>query len=271
MNPLDGPLLVPVDGSEPAEAALDHAIDVAAGTGAAVHLLYVADTNEESLVRTGGAVEDVLETEGEEILEAAEARATDRGVTVRDRVIQGDPNTVIPRAAEREDAAAVVMGSHGRTGVRAYLLGSTTESVTNACSVPVMTVREGEDCRRRYPYQNVLVPTDGSEHAEAAVELGARVAAGTDATLHVLFVADELPETVDADDVHLSDAVRDAHREILETGEAIAADHGVDAVTAIESGSVPREVVSYAEEGIDLVVMGTHGRSGLDRRSKSVV
>ncbi len=266
MNPMDGPILVPTDGSEPADAALEHAIDIAADTGATVHALYVADTNEPSLVRVGAEVEDVLEEEGQEVIEAARERAAGRGVDVDDRVIQGQPRNVILEYAATEGVSMVVMGAHGRDGIGEYLLGSTTERVANACEVPVLTVRTGEGARRSYPYGAILVPTDGSEHACAALELGAAVAARHGASLHLLSIVDELPETIDAGTVALSEDVERNYEEHLEEAAAIAREAGVeDVVTAVESGSVPREVVAYAEDGIDLVAMGTHGRSGLDR------
>ncbi|MFC4987912.1 universal stress protein [Saliphagus infecundisoli] len=263
---MDGPILVPTDGSEPADAALEHAIDIAADTGATVHALYVADTNEPSLVRVGAEVEDVLEEEGQEVIEAARARAAGRGVDVDDRVIQGQPRNVILEYAATEGVSMVVMGAHGRDGIGEYLLGSTTERVANACEVPVLTVRTGEGTRRTYPYEAVLVPTDGSEHARAALELGAAVAARHGASLHLLSIVDELPETIDAGTVALSEDVERTYEEHLGEAAEIAREAGVeDVVTAVESGSVPREVVAYAEDGIDLVAMGTHGRSGLDR------
>lgn len=266
MNPMDGPILVPTDGSEPADAALEHAVDIAADTDATVHVLYVANTNEPSLVRLGTDVEDVLAEEGEEVVGAAVDRASERGVHVRDRVIRGEPRDAILEYAATEDVSMAVMGAHGHHGVGEYLLGNTTERVANACEVPVLTVRAGEDVRRTYPYEAVLVPTDGSEHARAALELGAGVAAQTGASLHLLFVVDELSETIDPGSVDLPEDVERNCEQRLEEAAAVAREAGVeDVVTAIESGTVPREIVAYAEEGIDLVAMGTHGRSGLDR------
>lgn len=266
MDPMEGPILVPTDGSDPADAALDHALAIAAETGATVHVLYVADTNEPSLIRFGAEVEDVLEQEGEEVVEAATERATDRGVAVRDRVIQGQPRKVILEYAASEGVSMVVVGAHGHNGIGEYLLGSTTERVANACEVPVLTVRAGEDTRQSYPYKAVLVPTDGSEHAGAALELGAAVAARAGASLHLLSIVDELPETIEPGSIHLSEDIERTYERRLEEAAAVAREAGVeDVVTAVESGSVPREVVAYAEEGIDLVAMGTHGRSGLDR------
>ncbi|WP_247004631.1 universal stress protein [Halosolutus gelatinilyticus] len=264
---MDDPILVPIDGSDPATAAFDHAIDVAAETDVVLHLLYVANTNEPSLVRLGEQVVDVLEEEGEEIVDEARSRAEDRGVAVVDHVIQGDPRDVIVEYAHTSDVGLVIMGAHGRHGIGEYVLGSTTEHVVTESEMPVLTVRAGEDVRRSYPYGAVLVPTDGSDHAQIALNLGAEVAARTGATLHLLFVYDELPETIDPRSARIPADVEENVKELFAEASETAVQAGVsDVVTAIESGSVPHEIASYADSNaIDLVAMGTHGWSGIDR------
>ncbi|WP_226479101.1 universal stress protein [Natrinema amylolyticum] len=260
-------LLVPTDGSDAATAALEHALDIAADRDATVHLLYVADTNEPSLTRLGTEVVDVLEREGDEILDDAAAMAADRDVSVTTDVVQGDPRTVIADYATADEFDLVVMGAHGRRGISEYVLGSTTDCVVNQCSVPVVTVRAAEDATRTYPYADVLVPTDGSDHAGAALELGATIADRHDATLHLLSVVDELPEVFDAESTQLPEQLEENVQAVLDEAEATARRAGVDDIrTTIRAGSVSREITSYTdEEGIDLVVMGTHGHTGLDR------
>lgn len=264
---MDGPILVPVDGSEPATAALEHALDVASNRGAVVHVLNVANTNEPSLVRLEGDVVDVLEREGEEIVADARERAEERSVRVVDSVIQGAPRKVIVEYADEADVGLVAMGAHGRRGLGQYFLGTTTEAVVNACPAPVLTLRAPENATASYPYGGVLVPTDGSEHARAAVALAAEVAARHDATLHLLFVVDEISELADPESVDLPEGVERACQRVLDGAAEAARRAGVDdVVTAIEPGSVPREVVEYArDEPVDLIAMGTHGLSGLDR------
>ncbi|ELY81536.1 universal stress protein [Natrinema pallidum] len=260
-------ILVPTDGSDPARAALEHALAIAADRDATVGLLYVADTNEPSLTRLGTDVVDALELEGAEILDDAAALAADRGVSVATNVVQGDPRTVIADYAATNEFELVVMGAHGRRGISEYVLGSTTDAVVNQCSVPVMTVRAAEDATRTYPYTDVLVPTDGSDHAGAALELGSALAERHGATLHLLSVVDELPEVIDAGSTALPEQLEENVQGVLDEAEATARRAGVDEIkTTIQAGSVPREISSYADaEGIDLVVMGTHGHTGLDR------
>ncbi|SDX84325.1 universal stress protein [Halobellus clavatus] len=135
-------ILVPTDGSDQAAAALDHAVELARTADATVHLLYVADTNRDSVTTLGGQVVDALEAEGEQILETA----TDRvgGVRIVDSVETGDPVETILDYADSVDADVVVMGTHGRRGLDRYLLGSTTERVVRHSQRPVLTISGAE-------------------------------------------------------------------------------------------------------------------------------
>ncbi|MDF9747065.1 universal stress protein [Natrinema salsiterrestre] len=260
-------LLVPTDGSNPATAALKHAIDIAADQDGTIQLVYVADTKEPSLTRLGGDVVDVLEQEGDEVVDEAAALAEDRSVSVTTDVVQGDPRTVLTQYATGDAFDLIVMGAHGRRGIGEYVLGSVTDCVVNRSEIPVLTVRAAEDATRAYPYDDVLVPTDGSDHATAALELGTTVAERHGATLHLLSVVDELPEVIETESTRLSSQLEENVQELLDDAQSTAKRAGVENVTTtVTAGSVSREITSYAEaEGIDLVVMGTHGHTGLDR------
>lgn len=161
----------------------------------------------------------------------------------------------------------MVMPTQGRSGVRRLLLGSTTERVVRQSDVPVLTVRPDETTLA-FPYENVLVPTDGSDTAEDAVALGADLAAEGDATLHLLSVLDVGNLGVDVRSEMKLDALKERVRETLDEGEGVADDADVASVTtAMEYGmSVHATILEYVEEhDVDLVVVGTHGRTGFDR------
>jgi nucleotide-binding universal stress UspA family protein len=118
-------------------------------------------------------------------------------------------------------------------------------------------------------YDRVLVPTDGSDPATAATDHALAVAERFDATVHALYVVDVDGIAHEAPGLGL-DALRDALREEGEAATAAvverAADSGVDATEAVIEGLAEDAIVDYAEgNGIDLIVMGTHGRRGMER------
>lgn len=138
-------VLVPTDGSEAVRPAEETAIELAETHDATLHVLYIVD-QPTSVSGTGEGVPgldnvlDALEREGEEATAAVAARAADRGVEATSAVRRGNPHDDILTYAEEHDIDVIVMGTHGRTGVKRALLGSVTEDVVRHSEIPVLTV-----------------------------------------------------------------------------------------------------------------------------------
>lgn len=133
-------ILVPTDGSDAVDSAIEHALELAEAFNSTVHALYVADTNRDSVTLVGTDVVDALVEVGDEAVESIVKRGENRGVPVVDEVVQGDPTTTIVDYAAGHDIDLIVMSSHGRRGLPRYLLGSVTERVARTTDVPVMIV-----------------------------------------------------------------------------------------------------------------------------------
>ena len=138
-------ILVPTDGSDGVERAIDHAAEVATVHDAEIHGLYVLSTD----AYAGLAMESSWESVDQLLREDAEAAvmrvrevATDRNLDldVETAVVEGKPSRQIVEYAESEECDLVVMGTHGRGGIDRLLLGGVAESVIRASSVPVTTV-----------------------------------------------------------------------------------------------------------------------------------
>ncbi|MFB6206313.1 MAG: universal stress protein [Haloglomus sp.] len=134
-------ILFPTDGSDGADAALEHAVDLACTYDARLYVLYVADTNRDSVTVVEGDVVDALEAEGESVVAAAAQRARGRGVDTETDVLQGDPPDTILDYVDQRDIDLIVMPTRGRQGLDRYLLGSVTERVLRTASAPVLAVR----------------------------------------------------------------------------------------------------------------------------------
>lgn len=118
-------------------------------------------------------------------------------------------------------------------------------------------------------YDRILVPTDGSEATERAVREAVELAAEHDGTIHALYVLNtasfaSIPTESSVEGV--SDMLEREGDSALNDVERVASNRGVPVERVQLDGSPAREIVRYAErEDCDLVVMGTHGRGGIDR------
>ncbi|QSG08324.1 universal stress protein [Halapricum desulfuricans] len=116
-------------------------------------------------------------------------------------------------------------------------------------------------------YDRILLPTDGSEEIEPVIEHAVELAAHHDATLHALYVLDtaslnSLPMETSWDTI--SSILEEEGAAALDVIDEYADDVVIE--RKIVEGSPSRRIVQYAEdEGMVLIVMGTHGRGGIDR------
>ena len=111
-------------------------------------------------------------------------------------------------------------------------------------------------------YNDILIPTDGSQGAKAALEHGIEIASQWHATLHALYVVD----TRVARSGPLLQTLRDEGRGAVRDVEVAGTQAGLTVVTEIAEGNPHEEILAYvSEHGIDMVIMGTHGRTGIDR------
>lgn len=140
-------ILVPIDGSLPATAALDHAL--ARFADGEITVLYVIDADEPN----GSLRQRLLKEECEEqrrvgeeaagrVLEEARRHADGSGVEIATVTAFGRPARRIVAYAEENGIDRIVMGTHGRSGLSRLLLGSVAEVVSQGSSVPVTTVRK---------------------------------------------------------------------------------------------------------------------------------
>lgn len=148
-------ILIPTDGSRVAEAAVDQALDIAEKYGAEVHALFIADidaiayglgSEQVDRVRKGNfrGLSDLRE-DAEAATGYVKEQAEAFGLTVIEYHDGGKPHDVIADYAQENDIDLIVMGSHGRSGIRRALLGSVTERTLRSTRMPVLVVDYVED------------------------------------------------------------------------------------------------------------------------------
>lgn len=265
-------ILVPTDGSECAARAAEHGAALASAFSASLHVLAVIDTRTAGGPFSDGDLEDEIldrmTADAEETMTAI-TDAVDIAEEIQTTIRKGNPVNEICTYRDDNDVDLIAMGTHGRTGVGRYLAGSVTENVVRQADVPVFTVRATKQSRDTAPYDDILVPTDGSASAAAAVEPACEIAAQFDSRVHALNVVN-LGDVATGSEYTLPKDLIDTLESQGETEtERVATrarEFGAETVTEVVSGFPASEILDYAaENGIDLIAMGTTGRTGLNR------
>jgi len=270
-------LIVPLDGSEQAERALPYAVRLALSGHGRLVLVRAAlgppPTGQDWERQQTAAVEEA----NAYLSGVAEKLATRIPLAIS--VPYGHAADEIVKSVDRYEADAIVMTTHGRTGLAHLVRGSVTEAVVARAHVPVLVLhtRPGEAAAAPFdvPSARILVPLDGSALAESAVPVAARVL-GVAGELVLLSVV-EVPARVQRDESGRVIAYVD-QQEVAVRQEAFDYLHGVAAtVTAdnpdlhvtcdVRVNNTPAEGILMAEfeRAVDLVVMATHGLTGVRR------
>ncbi|SNR30611.1 universal stress protein [Halorubrum vacuolatum] len=140
-------ILIPTDGSEGVDRAVDHAIDAADRYDATLHVLYVVDSDivnaysgDEYVDEAEGA-ESTLEENGRRAVETVAEQAAAAGVEATTAIVYGVPHEEVLRYIDKEDIDLTVMGSKNRPGDYRRMLGSVTERVSRLSAAPVSIVK----------------------------------------------------------------------------------------------------------------------------------
>jgi len=141
-------ILCPIDFSETSEHALRYAIDLASRLGADVRMVHAyqlptyALPDGALLARPDFVAE--LTTELQKQMDELTHRYSGHGVDLEGKVVEGLAFSEVNRVAKEEKADLIVMGTHGRTGMKHLLLGSVAERVVRTAEIPVLTVRHSD-------------------------------------------------------------------------------------------------------------------------------
>lgn len=123
-------------------------------------------------------------------------------------------------------------------------------------------------------YQDVLIPTDGSEQASEAIDQGLELAALNDASVHAVYVVEPIPlgrfpagvKAAGSEWGGIVDEQREEGQAAVDDVEERATDRGLEVTSSVRHGRPAEEILEYVDEhDVDAIVMGTHGRSGADR------
>jgi nucleotide-binding universal stress UspA family protein len=253
-------ILVPTDFSEQARNAFEVAVAIARQTGAAIKLLHVVEMpyaytsfNVTGEVQSGNGMEQLYTLK---LLEATKHRMAElersvehEGVEVVQEVDSDNVNRKIRRVINDDKVDLVVMGSKGASGMNEFLIGSNTEKVVRTADCPVLTVKGRI---RQFNIKNIVLPSNFKREISTAMEKFKYFQQMFDAKVHMVYI--NTPGAFES-----SSNLRTRMQQAAERYGLHNFTINVYNDTIEEDG-----ILHFAEDiGADLVMMATHGRTGL--------
>lgn len=270
-------ILVGVDDSQPSKEAVALAARLACERRGRLFLAHAVNWLPlvAEVVSTGAVIDpnpmiEGLKQQGLELLEQAAQIAQRAGSEAERRMAEGEAAQALVKLAGELACGLIVMGTHGRRGLGRQFIGSTTEAVLRGSTIPVLTVRPGMrmEGEGRRCFERILVGIDDSEPSDAALKTALQVPALERCSITFVSV-------IDTDSVigargysHVA-----AHEELYQQAKSVV-DAALAAARAasiavegeVLEGRIGDELLAVARERkADLIVLGSHGRRGLQR------
>ncbi len=242
-------LLVATDGSIYSEGAIMEAISFASRCSSKVYACMVLETNPE-YETIGSSVFEKEEAEAAAHLESIKTRAEKEGLRCETLFHESaDAWRVIVEEAAERNVDMIIIGRHGRKGLAKALMGEDAAKVIAHAPCKVLVVPKAA----RIEYRNILAATDGSAHSNAAVTEAIAIAKRCGSHLIALSSMRDVSERQEAEE-YANKAAEQARKE------------GVSAEAVTPVGKSFNAIVETAGgRGVDLIVMGTYGKTGVKK------
>lgn len=243
---------------------------MARAAGAHVHLIHAAELKPLGYEVGAGPIErEQIARLNEELRQQVQRLGLDDSVLADARVVAGAAHRVLPEAARQIDADLIVVGATGSGPFAAELLGSTADRVVRKALCPVLIVRKG----LQVPPRKVLAPVDLSTLSGDTFRCGLHLLAqlaGSDGievcAMHALSLLDALAERQRTEGTPIEQVERNTAQELRRFILENRAGAPFHVEPAVLPGEARTEILRSVEENpVDLVILGTHGRGGLDR------
>ncbi len=264
-------ILVPIDFSDYSDSAFQYALGFAKTVQAQLTLIHVEvlipSLQPEALLGTSKmekTIRKVLDDIQEQLKERI-AIARKAGVNADYAIIQGkSAATSLLEHLQQNPYDLVIMGTHGRTGIKHFILGSIAEKLVRLSPTPVLTLHK---TTRQFQLHHILIPVDFSESSLKAVDYGAEIASRFQSEITLLHVIESLPYPAFYPEgfTPTFDYDPQLRQRINENLDPILRNSELPVHRVIRLGTPSSEIVHYAvKKDIDLILMSTRGLTGLE-------
>jgi len=243
-------LMVCTDGSPGGNNAVAVTLELAQACGSKVFVVQVVQVVPE-FQAVMPDLRGALEQEVQANMEAIQAAAAKLEVPVEPVLIENQaPHAAIVAGAEKFHPDLVIMGRRGKRGLSALFMGSVTARVIGHSPVNVLVVPRGGSIG----FQRILIASDGSAHSEAAWELGLAMAKQAESRLIGVAVAPEEGDIIEAKAL--------IHKMLTAANRAGMPLKGVSPQGVAPDAGIIQQAI---KNEVDLIIMGSHGRTGLKK------
>jgi nucleotide-binding universal stress UspA family protein len=278
-------ILVPLDGSELAELVLPYAKEIGNRLGLELILLHVCDPEKpESKLMCQGYIEytaEMIRKQLKEVLISAPGKSQE--IKVTGKLTEGRPAEEIINYARENNIDIILMASHGRSGIKRWVLGSVADKVLQASPIPIWLVRANileQIIHDKWPGMNLLVPLDGSKLAESVIphlEALAKQFGPEMVNVVLLRVCEEPKITADYPEVSMKSSWKEHVNLVKECFKQEAEKYlqgiceqlsgaGLKASAEVHMGNPADTIIGYIDKHPPvLVVIASHGYSGVSR------
>ena len=251
-------LLVATDGSKFSKSAIREAINLAKTCSSELIAVSVVKTNVEFEDLVPQVVEKA-EREVREHLESIKNKALKEGVDCEIVIHRSEESfRDIVNDAAKNKVDMIIIGTHGRTGLKRLMMGSVTAKVIGhaPCKVMVVPLNAKIECK------NILIATDGSRYSDVAAFEAIGIAKRCGGSLIVISVAFSDKEIALAEDDEEIILAKDNVKKIMELAEK----EGIKTEGLTVKGEPYEAIIKTAKQKqVDLIVVGSHGRTGIER------
>ncbi|NOQ43059.1 MAG: hypothetical protein GQ560_01210 [Dehalococcoidia bacterium] len=268
-------ILVPLDGSDLAEIALPYAEELAGALGCAITLIHVSESADDKYENEHQLYIDKIVEATRQGAERCLIDKRTKKIEVSSVYLTGHVAEQIVDYADKENIGLIVMTTHGRSGIRRWLLGNVAAKVVSATDKPVALIRAKdtlpEACAER-KFNKVLVPLDGSKASEVVIphvsELASKLKA--EVVLFQVVAPSYFVYAIPGEAVLQPHSPEDLQNMIersklyLDKVGAEFRDKGIETTSEVGIGGPAEEIIRIADEiQVDIVAMSTHGHSGI--------
>ena len=281
-------ILIPIDAQPFSQHAAMMGLEVARQFSARVTMVHVLEVHPMFALQTEFMASGVLVERAERLLEPWVALAEPHGVQLETKLLEDETGNVaasITRAAEDLNCDLILMGTQGREGFDRLLVGSVAERVVRTANRPVMLLRgTAEEVKsevvKANPIASVLVPIDDSLESQVALKTAGELARQLGTGLHVLYVVPDMPlpmgdgmgfGTLTYQPEPWLEALNNQGMAIIDQAKRtlepiLKADRLETSMVQQNHERIAQVILKVAQEHASgLIVLGTHGRSGIDR------